>query len=183
MQQKTQSSFLQTLQSSPSQKWFQHQNQFKNTAYLTPISENKLNNKRSASNKPQLNMHNTLSSQVDPEKALQEFYSHTYLSPTRSLAHLPSKADDRLKKIKSISTLKSHELEQTYQQVSLPVLREIKSMKRNWGNERTAPDYQISKHERVYRSMLESCMVLDNNKKIHCDIEGEMTATYKGKLD
>lgn len=63
------------------------------------------------------------------------------------------------------------------------MLREIHTKKRNWGNERTAPEYQISKHERVYRSMLESCMVLDNNKKIHCDIDGEMTATYKGKLD
>jgi len=45
------------------------------------------------------------------------------------------------------------------------------------------PEYSISKHEKVYRSMLESCMILDNNKKIHENIDQEMTATYKDKLD
>lgn len=56
-------------------------------------------------------------------------------------------------------------------------------MKRNWGNERTRPDYEIPKHEKVYKSMLESCMMLDNNKKIHEDVKHEMTAHYKEKLD
>ena len=93
------------------------------------------------------------------------------------------KADERLKKIKSISCLKTHELESTYQEVSLPMLRSLKNMKRNWGNERTAPEYQISKHDIVYKSMMESCMVLDNNKKIQRDVETEMNGNYKNKLD
>lgn len=93
------------------------------------------------------------------------------------------KNDERLKKIKSISCLKTHELESTYHEVSLPVLRQIKNMKRNWGNERTMPEYKINKHDIVYRSMLESCMVLDNNKKIQKDVESEMNGNYKYKLD
>lgn len=56
-------------------------------------------------------------------------------------------------------------------------------MKRNWGNERTMPEYQILKNDIVYRSMLESCMVLDNNKKIQRDVESEMNGNYKNKLD
>ena len=41
-------------------------------------------------------------------------------------------------------------------------------MKKNWGNEHTSPDYEIN--DRVYSSLMESCMVLDNNKKIIEDV-------------
>ena len=56
-------------------------------------------------------------------------------------------------------------------------------MKRNWGNERTMPEYEIPDGELVYKSMMESCMMLDNNKKIQKDVEFEMNGNYKDKLD
>ncbi len=36
--------------------------------------------------------------------------------------------------------------------------------------------------EIVYKSIKESCIVLDNNKKIHNDVEMEMIYNYKAKL-
>lgn len=56
-------------------------------------------------------------------------------------------------------------------------------MKRNWGNERTMPEYDIPKEDLVYKSIMESCMILDNNKSVQKDIEHEMNGNYRGKLD
>lgn len=36
--------------------------------------------------------------------------------------------------------------------------------------------------ETVYKSMRESCIMLNNNKKIHDDVEMEMINNYKMKL-
>ncbi|CDW75223.1 kelch motif family protein [Stylonychia lemnae] len=181
------SSFLQTLNSSPSQKWLVQQNS-KSQKFLQPLSSSitekskKLGNEQGANNEIMLK-ELVQTNSFDPTQTLSQFYSTTYFSPTRTLSKLPIKPEDRLKKIKSISTLKQHELESTYHEVSLPVLRQIKNMKRNWGNERTMPEYEIQKGDLVYRSMMESCMMLDNNKKIQKDVEFEMNGNYKGKLD
>ena len=43
------------------------------------------------------------------------------------------------------------------------------------------PEYEVK--DKVYSTMLESCMVLDNNKRIHEDVNFEMNTTYKSKLD
>jgi hypothetical protein len=62
------------------------------------------------------------------------------------------------------------DLEKTYHLQSLPVLKQIQSMRKNWGNENSSPDCEIRDHEKVYYSLMESGMALDNNKKIHKDV-------------
>ena len=54
-------------------------------------------------------------------------------------------------------------------------------MKKSWGNEKTQPDYEI--RDNVYQSLKESCMILDNNKRIHHNVFSEMNTNYKEKLD
>lgn len=54
-------------------------------------------------------------------------------------------------------------------------------MKSNWGNEHTRPDYEVK--DTVYTSLMESCMVLENNKKVHDDVEYEMIKNYRDRID
>ena len=102
---------------------------------------------------------------ADPEQTLQQFYKTAYMHPSHSLQTLANKPFERIKKIQSISNLKPHELETSYLAVSLPVLRKANNQKKNWGNEHTRPELDI--RDSIYASMRESCIVLENNKKIH----------------
>eukprot|EP00350_Pseudokeronopsis_sp_OXSARD2_P011020 CAMPEP_0170554666 /NCGR_PEP_ID=MMETSP0211-20121228/12543_1 /TAXON_ID=311385 /ORGANISM="Pseudokeronopsis sp., Strain OXSARD2" /LENGTH=97 /DNA_ID=CAMNT_0010863921 /DNA_START=170 /DNA_END=460 /DNA_ORIENTATION=- len=85
-----------------------------------------------------------------------------------------------MKNLKNVTNVLTHELEKSYIQTSLPVLRQINLMKKNWGNEKTMPNYEIN--DPVYSSIKESCMILDNNKKIHQEVRQEMNTNYRGKL-
>lgn len=40
-------------------------------------------------------------------------------------------------------------------------------MKANWGNENTKPFYDINDKDNVYKSLMESNMILENNKKVY----------------
>ncbi len=64
---------------------------------------------------------------------------------------------------------------------NLPVIKKIMQMKKNWGNEYTAPEYSI--HDEVYKSIEESCMMLNHNKNVFDDVYYEMTENYKGKVN
>ncbi len=44
----------------------------------------------------------------------------------------------------------------------------MKNTKKNWGSESTAPEYTL--HDEVYKSIEESCMLLNNNKQIFEDV-------------
>eukprot|EP00347_Sterkiella_histriomuscorum_P015080 403358390 len=140
---------MQTQSQTPSQKWLMSQTS-KGGKFLQPLDKSKLkmdstsqsyinsNQQSNAQNSPVLQKQSQLLNPLqkgkqsnqqqfnfqvfDPTQTLSQFYSTAYLSPTRSLVQLPLKADERLKKIKSISCLKTHELESTYHEVSLPML-------------------------------------------------------------
>ena len=53
-------------------------------------------------------------------------------------------------------------------------------MKKNWGNNKTKPNYEFL--DQVYSCMQESCMILDNNKKISWEVRQEMNKNYKDRL-
>jgi hypothetical protein len=52
-------------------------------------------------------------------------------------------------------------------------------MKRHLGNDHAVPSTEQPPGEAVYKSMRESCIMLNNNKKIHDDVEMEMNNNYK----
>ena len=93
---------------------------------------------------------------------------------------MPDDKDDRIRKIKVVSQLKPHQLTESYYSNSLPVLKQMKQQKGKWGNESTAPEYTV--HDEVYKSIEESCMVLNHNKQVYEDVYGEMNQNFKFKV-
>ena len=54
-------------------------------------------------------------------------------------------------------------------------------MKRSWGTIKTMPGYEVK--DPIYNNIMESCMVLDNNRKVHDDVSFEMNINCKEKLE
>lgn len=72
---------------------------------------------------------------------------------------------------------------QTYQSDSMPILSKMKSKKKAWSrleSEEARPEIEIK--DTTYQTMQESCMMLDNNKKVHTDIQKDLTSDSKRKL-
>lgn len=53
-------------------------------------------------------------------------------------------------------------------------------MKKSWGNQSTQPEYQIK--DNVYQSSMESCMILENNKKVYQGVFSEINTNYRDQL-
>ena len=96
---------------------------------------------------------------------------------------MPNEPNERIKRLQAVSTLPPHELDLRYNSESLPVLRQIKHMKKSLIYENALPSTEQLPGETVYRSMRESCICLNNNKRIHDDVEMEMLNNYKVKLN
>ena len=57
------------------------------------------------------------------------------------------------------------------------MIKFMEKHRKNWGNENTQPECELL--ETVYRSMKESCMMLENNKKVHNDVRQELVNQYR----
>ncbi len=101
----------------------------------------------------------------------------------QSLSKLPSNSSERIAKLKGMSSLNSHQLMQTYQSDSLPILNKMKSQKKAWSrleSEEARPEIEIK--DSAYQTMQESNMLLDNNKKVHAEIQRDVMTSNKCRL-
>jgi len=97
--------------------------------------------------------------------------------------NFPKEPSKRLKQIKIISPYKKHELLEAFSLSSLPVLKKNQTQKKLWDKiegDNARPELTIE--DSHYKTLQESAMILESNKRLHSDIGKELNDTYRGKL-